>query len=219
VSKEIKFPPFHLTVNGNASLVIDGLETGRPVITFHDTFECKFKDPRPQVLNVQMKLPSDVSSKLLADDQLLEEWANTIRKTIRVVMPEQIILAAHVSLSTAFVSALNEHGLDSVDMRKEVAVLVRESARWLKDSLDISGRGRRPLWSKEELEQATRKAVASIRRKKKYGGDPQLSDIADVFNKRFPDRGTFTANSVRQLLNRNGIRWRVLWKEIRNAQK
>ncbi len=159
-----------------------------------------------------------VDAAFFDSPQQIEAWFKKGHRAALEKLPGQLLAVTISMLDRSLVMAGNALGIISVDPKKVAEHHAREYEHSVKWTLGMSGRGRRPVWSKEELEQATRKAIASVRRKKKYS-DPQLSDIADVFNKRFPDRGTFTANSVRQLLNRNGIRWRVLWKEIRNAQK
>ncbi len=81
----------------------------------------------------------------------------------------------------------------------------------LAGSISREGRapGRPSRWTKAKLEQATRKAVAQAT-KEKYR-TPNLSEVAEVLNRRYRNFPPLNAKAFGQLLKRYDIEW----KEIR----
>ncbi len=73
-----------------------------------------------------------------------------------------------------------------------------------------STKGRPRTWTKEGLEKAVRKASFQAR-KEKYRV-PRLNDVAEILNKRYPDRTRLTGKGLGQMLTR----YEISWKEIKN---
>ena len=108
--------------------------------------------------------------------------------------------------------------VDISKIKEELEVLAKdlitERKTFLKEHLYLpTGKGRHPRWTKEKLEQATRKAAAQVR-KEKYR-PPRLSEVAEKINKRYPNMPPLNAKALGQLHKRYAIEWKI----IKNPQK
>jgi hypothetical protein len=210
MTEEIKLPPFHFTIDGNASLVIEGRDTDYPTITLRNEFKCVHGFPT-YTYNSETKIPSGISARLLADERLFDTWINKTLQTVQESIPGLTTASAATSIAVALIAGIDKTGVDTFDVGEEVDSHVRVLARILKDDLNLSRPGQHSSWTRWELMQAVLDAqgrLLSLKQKVTY------DSIAEVLKQTHPNEAPPTGNALRVLLRR----FKISWKQVKSVQ-
>ncbi len=206
---ELKLNSFKFTVESHTELVIS---EDQPDLVFRFNLHCRGEsatangtdsgEVKPQAFEVR------IDRRHFRDKQQLKDWIAGTWGNAWQLLSGELLGVTVITYKIAMEKTANDLGIVAIDLKGLAQDATRMFERANKEILELRNAGRPPAWTKDKLKQATQKAVAKVY-KKKYR-PPKLSDVAEIFNKRYPNKGPFTANSVRQLFTRHGIDWKSL---------
>lgn len=191
--------PFNATLEGEAYLTISG-----------DTVKVSLRCKNP---NAQLVISNPVSAanldlSLFADRQQARDWVNATLNTFRSRLWDFLAHEAIRFHADVANSKLDKMGIESIEMQDIIKKHARDTETDLRKRFNVHGAGNYSAWTKLDLTQAVRRAIARLPKQ-----DRNYENVAAWLREHYPKSPPASGQALKQLLRRHKIDWMSLKRE------